>query len=254
MTDWARLRVGGSEAWRHEPSGVLFRLIPGGTFRMGLSGGELAALHDIVERGDNLDAHEEIALSPGDFQYVTPAHDVTLRPFLLARHPLTVTQVRHWLDGYADDYADDDAVAARLEDELEDLLGALPFRLPSEAEWEYAARAGTTTLTHRGDGVPREAELLGWFADEDRVRASENAFGLAAIGSLGELCEDVYVAGYDGAPLDGSARRGSGPRVVRGGAADVSPWQGCNEWLAMLSAARTSQRMFAAVRPAFDLP
>ncbi|WP_371940735.1 formylglycine-generating enzyme family protein [Actinomadura chokoriensis] len=130
----------------------------------------------------------------------------------------------------------------------------LPFRLPSEAEWEYAARAGTTTLTFRGDLVPSETDLLDHFGVEQRVLTSENAFGLAAMGSLGELCADTYVPGYAGAPTDAAPRHGDGVGVIRGGAADMSPWQGCNEWLAMLSAARGPLDMFAAVRPVLDLP
>ncbi|MEV0135822.1 SUMF1/EgtB/PvdO family nonheme iron enzyme [Dactylosporangium sp. NPDC050688] len=251
---WSQLDVAGRAAWRHDPSGVLFRLVPGGTFRMGLSDGEVAALHGIAERGESLAAHEEFEVSPRDVDDARPVREVTVGPLLLARHPLTVAQVRHWLPDYSDDYAEDDGVAARMEGELHDLLAVLPFRLPTEAEWEYAARAGTTTLTHRGDHVPDEAELLERFVAEDRVAASENVFGLAAMGSLGELCEDVYVPGYDGAPVDGTARTGPGRRVVRGGAADLSPWQGCNEWMLMLSAARGSHDMFAAVRPALDLP
>ncbi len=63
-----------------------------------------------------------------------PVREIHVGSFLIARHPLTVAQVRHWLPDYADDYAETDATAARIEDDLDELLEALPFRLPSETK------------------------------------------------------------------------------------------------------------------------
>lgn len=249
---WSKETVAGRPAWRHVPSGVVFREVPGGTFRMGLSDEELCALRAIDEADASDDSLEYFL---ADAARMRPVREVRVEPFLIARHPLTVAQVRHWLPDYEDDFAESDGTVARVrDDDVDALLEALPFRLPSEAEWEYAARAGTTTLTFRGDGVPDEGEILDRFADEKRVAASENAFGLAAMGCANEVCADVWTPHFENAPSDARPRTGDGPRVVRGGGADASPWQGCDEWLLLLSAFRSAYDMFTAIRPVAPLP
>ncbi|MEU6026521.1 SUMF1/EgtB/PvdO family nonheme iron enzyme [Streptomyces tauricus] len=165
-----------------------------------------------------------------------------------------MAQARHWLPEYEDNYTESDSSTARFEDDLDDLLEVLPFRLPSEAEWEYAARAGTTTLTFRGNGKPDEDQVLDDFADEERTAAAENAFGLTAMGSANEICADVWIPHFKDAPADARPRTGDGPRAVRGGGGDLSPWQGCDEWLLLLSATRYESHDFTAVRPVAPIP
>ncbi|MET8575319.1 SUMF1/EgtB/PvdO family nonheme iron enzyme [Streptomyces sp. NPDC005012] len=248
---WAHETVAGRPAWRHIPSGVIFRAVPGGTFRMGLSDAELDAVRAIDEAGG---AEEDLGFFLAGADQARPVRDVRVEPFLIARHPLTVEQVRHWLPEYEDGFAESVTGTARLEEDLDDLLAALPFRLPGEAEWEYAARAGTTTLTFRGNGRPDEDEVLDDFADENRTAAAENPFGLAAMGSANEICADVWIPHFTDAPTDARPRTGDGPRVVRGGGGDLHPWQGCDEWLLLLSATRGAFHDFTAVRPVAPLP
>ena len=108
------------------------------------------------------------------------------------------------------------------------------YRLLSEAEWEYVARAGTTTPFHTGQTISAElanynAALTYGAGDAGSYRQRTvpagsfppNDFGLHDIhGNVWEWVEDCWNGSYDGAPRDGSAW-GSvqcGRRVVRGGA------------------------------------
>ena len=100
------------------------------------------------------------------------------------------------------------------------------IRLPSEAEWEYVARAGTATTYSFGDDVEMLTEF-GWFhgnaaGNDPQVGAKKpNAWELYDVhGYLWEWCSDTWHADYEGAPADGSAWVEGGDdkrRVLRGG-------------------------------------
>ena len=96
------------------------------------------------------------------------------------------------------------------------------YRLLSEAEWEYAARAGTMTRYAFGDTriTWRQAEFRHFTGPKEVGSFQPNAFGLYDMhGNVWEWCEDSWHADYKGAPPDGSVWAGGevSLRVLRGG-------------------------------------
>ena len=106
-----------------------------------------------------------------------------------------------------------------------------PYRLLTEAEWEYAARAGTTTAYPWGDNIGKGNATCGFrcgLAERALPVGSfkPNAFGLYDMnGNVWQWIEDCYHFRYDEAPADGSAWLSShcDDRVVRGGSWGSDP-------------------------------
>ncbi len=201
----------------HEGPAPALVLVSGGTYTM----------------GNNNDP-----LSPDQ----RPEHQVRLGDFYVARYEVTFTDYDRFARATGRRLPDDNgwgrgerpvidvtwddarAYSAWLSHET----GAT-YRLPSEAEWEYLAGAGSRSFYWWGYDLGRDkANCFNCGSRWDGVRTAPvgsfaaNALGLYdTAGNVAEWVEDCYHANYEGAPTDGQAWQGRGTceqRVLRGGA------------------------------------
>jgi formylglycine-generating enzyme required for sulfatase activity len=166
-----------------------------------------------------------------------PAHKVSLaNPFAIGKYEVTAGQWNACADARAcqrSTQANEAPVRDVSWDDVQQYLKWLstasgkPYRLPTEAEWEYAARGGTTTAYWWGDKlVPGKANCKDcgppWQVDAPANAGSfgANPFGLYDMnGSVWEWVADCWHSGFKDAPADGRAWEGPNctVRVIRGG-------------------------------------
>ncbi|MEH1958517.1 MAG: formylglycine-generating enzyme family protein [Nostoc sp.] len=195
---------------------------------------------------------------PKQYDSESPQHTVTVQSFFMGKFPVTQSQwavvaalkkVNIDLNPDPSNFKGanrpveqvswDDAIefCARLSNKT-----GKPYRLPSEAEWEYACRAGTTTpfyfgetittdlANYRGTDWNYEGTLYpgnygqgpkGEFREQttDVGKFPPNPFALFDMhGNIWEWCQDAWHENYNGAPADGSAwMSDNDDRVLRGG-------------------------------------
>ncbi|WP_159788413.1 SUMF1/EgtB/PvdO family nonheme iron enzyme [Sodalinema gerasimenkoae] len=215
-------------------TGLEMVFVPGGQFMMGSS--------------DDEPEHEDDE---------KPQHEVEMCPFYMGKYPVTqaqwravaaMPQVERALEPDPSSFKGANRPVERVswDDAVEfcrrlSQYSGRDYRLPSEAEWEYACRAGTTTPFYFGDTL--SSDLANYDASrtyaegltgENREKTTDvgsfpaNGFGLYDMhGNVWEWCADDWHSNYNGAPNDGSPwfdeNRTETDRVLRGGSWDLYP-------------------------------
>jgi len=186
-----------------------------------------------------------LARYQSSYDWEKPAHDVTLtRPFHMGKYSVTQEQYQQVMGtnpshfkgpnlpveavswDEATEFCKAVAHFAKLRegDPGQQQFGKMLYRLPTEAEWEFACRAGTTTTYYTGDA---EADLgrAAWYAANSGGKThpvgqkAANAFGLYDMhGNVWEWCADWYEAYKPGAAVDPQGPSEGQYRVLRGGA------------------------------------
>ncbi|MDF1665013.1 MAG: SUMF1/EgtB/PvdO family nonheme iron enzyme, partial [Planctomycetota bacterium] len=199
--------------YKHK-SGLIFRLIPGGAWTFGFDNNSKAKIMEEAWLNFKRKKKDHVILNTE-----TPQYTALIRPFLLSATEITVKDyytlgnqkipkdkrlrhnypiIRSWTESVA-------------------WCKKLGFRLPSEAEWEYACRAGTKTRYFWGQDLDKKAFKYAWlkFNSGPRLRQPRmhmeskcwNAFGLVdMLGNAEEWCQDYWYGNYSKAPMDGRPR------------------------------------------------
>jgi formylglycine-generating enzyme required for sulfatase activity/class 3 adenylate cyclase len=163
------------------------------------------------------------AMGSDDDPSEKPIHRVTIKPFAISKFPVTVREWNACVAATSCTYVPtgkDDAPVANLSwvdaKQFVEWLSKVtqkPFRLPSEAEWEYAARGGTRTKFWWGDQL--QADMANCKGCNEPYNTSQpllvgsfkpNPFGLYDMGgNVDQWVADCWHKNYQGAPSDGSA-------------------------------------------------
>jgi formylglycine-generating enzyme required for sulfatase activity len=177
------------------------------------------------------------AIGSNDDPSEKPIHRVTIKPFAISKFPITIREWKECVAAKACDYipvGNDDAPVGNVSwNDTQQFIEWLSnvtqkkYRLPSEAEWEYAARGGTQTRYWWGDQLQSDmANCRGCGGAYDPSQPLKvgsfkpNPFGLHDMGgSIDQWVEDCWHKDYQGAPIDGSAwiDKNCAARVIRSG-------------------------------------
>ena len=195
--------------------------IPGGKFLMGTEDQEIARLCKKYDKEY--------------FNREKPQHEVTVQSFQMGKYPITQAQYQQIMGENPSNFKGDKLPVESIswEDAVEfchklTIRKGTEYRLPTEAEWEYACRAGTTTPYHFGkditDKLANHGGSVGQTTTVGLYRA--NAFGLHDMhGNVWEWCQDDWHDNYQDAPTDGRVwvLEKSSTKPIRGGSWSYDP-------------------------------
>lgn len=194
-----------------------------------------------------------VVIPAGEFQMGSkesddeqPIHKVSVKKFALGRTEITQGQWRAVMGNNPSRFSscgDNCPVETVSWNDAQEFIKKLSaktgeqYRLPSEAEWEYACRAGSQKEFCDGEYM----DIVSWYAENSGQkthpvgRKQPNAFGLYDMsGNVWEWVQDSWHINYTGAPVDGSAWQDNvvGSFLLRGGSWD-------NLWQNIRAASRT---------------
>lgn len=198
----------GFPEYRHRQTSIVFVYLPGGTFMMG---------SPETEEGREDDEG--------------PVHKVKVSSFLIAKFEVKQSEWEAVMGSILSEFTDRDRPVHSVSwNDCQEFCAETGFKLPTEAQWEYACRARTTG-PYAGTG---NLEEIGWYVENSREwrtphavgQKRPNDFGLYDMhGNVWECCLDVFVEDFysrlEATVKDPVCSSGSGDRVRRGGS-----WKG----------------------------
>lgn len=188
------------EEYCHEKTGMVFVLLLGGTFDMGSE----------------------------NYENEKPIHKVTLSHFLMAKHQVTQSVWKKIMGKNPSQLQGDSLPVENVSWQLcQEFCQKAGLALPTEAQWEYAARAGTKTRYYWGDDMDPQ---YCWYAENSAgtIHAvgekKPNLFGLYDMsGNVWEFCEDWYVPYQEDTSQNTIGSMAGFSRVCRGGSFRSGP-------------------------------